>query len=288
MQCEYVSFGDLDQFTPEAVSKYEEALQSAERSGTKIKALMLCHPHNPLGRCYPRDALIAYMQLCQKHKIHLLVDEIYALSVYDIGDPKAVKFESILTLDTDRYINPNYLHVLYGMSKDMAAGGVRIGCIHTRNRELLRAMSTVSLFHWSGNLSETMGILMLEDEKWIDGFLQLSRERLAARNKMVRGLLDEEGIKYHLGANAGFFLWVDLRAFLPPAIKDDEDQWAREAALSKRFIANKVYLTDGQNMNAEEPGWYRLIFAQEERVIREGMRRYCKILRPGSENANIS
>ena len=273
VQCEYVGFGDVDQFSLEAVTKYEEALQAAERNGTNIRALVLCHPHNPLGRCYPRGVLIQYLKLCQKYKIHLLVDEVYAMSVYEVSDPKAVKFESILTIDTDQYIHPDYLHLLYGMSKDTAAGGVRLGCIYTRNKELLSAMSMLSMFHWSGNASEMIGTLMLEDEKWMDDFLQLSRERLADRNKMVRQILDDEGIKYYLGANAGFFIWVDLRPFLPPASEANDDPWAKETALTKRLLENKVFITNGQDMSAEEPGWYRLIFSQEERVIKEGLRR---------------
>ncbi|KAK0508915.1 hypothetical protein JMJ35_008286 [Cladonia borealis] len=273
VRCEYVAFGDLDQFSPEAVTKYEEALQAAHRNGTNIRALVLCHPHNPLGRCYPRDVLIRYLKLCQKYKIHLLIDEVYAMSVYEVSDPKAVKFESILTIDTDQYIDPDYFHLLYGMSKDTAAGGVRIGCIYTRNKELLSAMSTLSMFHWSGNASEMIATMMLEDEKWMDDFLRLSRERLAHRNKMVRQILDDEGIKYSLRANAGFFIWADFRPFLPPASEANDDPWARETALTKRLLENKVFLTDGQTMSAEEPGWYRVIFSQEERVIKEGLRR---------------
>lgn len=128
VRCEYASFGDIDQFSIDAVAKYEEALESAKQKGVRIRALMLVHPHNPLGRCYTREALIGFMKLCQKHEIHLLADEIYALSVYEVpNDPKATKFESILSLDTDQYIEQNYLHVLYGMSKDTAAGGLRLG-----------------------------------------------------------------------------------------------------------------------------------------------------------------
>lgn len=93
---------------------------------------MLCNPHNPLGRCYPQEALTEIVKLCARHGIHLLVDEIYAMSVYHIpDDSKAETFTSILSLDTDRYISPNYVHHLYGMSKDMACGGLRLGCIHT-------------------------------------------------------------------------------------------------------------------------------------------------------------
>lgn len=75
---------------------------------------MLCNPHNPLGKCYPRDTIIALMKFCDKYKIHLLSDEIYAGSVYDVPDKHAVKFTSVLSFDYTPYIHPDFVHVLYG------------------------------------------------------------------------------------------------------------------------------------------------------------------------------
>lgn len=110
--------------------------------------MMLCNPHNPLGRCYPKDTIIAIMRLCQKRKIHLLCDEIYAMSIYDAPeDPRAVKFTSVLSFDSLPYISTDYLHVIYGVSKDEGAGGLRLGCLYTQNTELMDAMSAISPFH---------------------------------------------------------------------------------------------------------------------------------------------
>lgn len=261
-------------FSASGVDKYEEALIAAERDGTRIRAILLCHPHNPLGQCYPRESLIKFMQLCSKYGIHLICDEIYALSVYDIPDAKAVKFESTLSLETQKYIHPSYLHVLYGMSKDYAASGLRIGCVYSRNSALLRAAGALSVFQWSGNANEKVAILMLEDEQWLSGFLQLSRERLATGNKLVRKILDDEGVAYRKGANAGFFIWIDLRPYLSTSSNSSlKARWAEEEELLKRLVENKVYITNGKEMSAEEPGWFRVIFSQNERVIKEGLRR---------------
>jgi len=235
---------------------------------------MLCHPHNPLGRCYTQEALIQYMELCERYKMHLLMDEIYALSVFDIPDPKATRFKSISTFDTDKHIDPDCLHMLYGMSKDNAAGGMRLGCLYTKNGDLRQVMGTISMFHWSGNITERLAIAMLEDEKWMDDFLMLSCAKLAKRNLMVRKMFNDEGIKYYPGANAGFFLWLDLRPFLPDKSRSaDDNEWDREAALTKRLFEHKVYITAGTALNSEEPGWYRLIFSQDETILQEGFRR---------------
>src|SRR5271156_3817282 len=67
-----VKFGNVDPFGVEAVPKYEDALLLSEKAGTKVKSLILSNPHNPLGRCYSHKTLIAFMRLCQKHRIHLI------------------------------------------------------------------------------------------------------------------------------------------------------------------------------------------------------------------------
>ena len=215
------------------------------------------------------------MELCNKYKIHLLVDEIYALSVFDVPDPKATKFRSSWTFDTDKYIDANYIHLIYGMSKDTAAGGIRSGCLYTRNADLRRSLSAMSMFHWAGNITEKLTTAMLEDEKWMDEFLQSSRVELGHRNMLVRKMLDDKGIQYYPGANAGFFLWLDLRPFLPSSAPDSKDSegWDREEALTQRLVESKVYITSGAMLSAEEPGWYRLIFSQEMKVVQEGFRR---------------
>ncbi|KAI6813965.1 PLP-dependent transferase [Hortaea werneckii] len=281
----HVSFPPgTDQFSPAAVAEYERVLlasQQAGNGGPKIRAILLCHPHNPLGRPYPRDTLIEFMKLCEKYQIHLLSDEIYAMSVYS-ADPPA--FESVLAFDSTPYISPHLLHVLYGLSKDFAAGGLRIGCLYTRNRALWRAISAMSQFSWIPVASEVLACNLLEDDEWLENFFARARAKLAGGRRLVAGLLGEKGVRFYEGANAGFFLWVDLRSWLPPPAsaaskseegvgKGVEEGKKREKVLVDRMFEKKVFLTPGMDMFAEEPGFFRLVFSQEEDVVREGLRR---------------
>lgn len=58
------------------------------------------------------------MRFCQKHSLHLISDEIYALSIWENPDaPDAPGFTSILSIDTNDLIDPSLVHVLWGMSK---------------------------------------------------------------------------------------------------------------------------------------------------------------------------
>ena len=47
-----VDFDDVDQFSVDAVQKYEDALIAAEKRGIKIRALMLCNPHVSIQLSY--------------------------------------------------------------------------------------------------------------------------------------------------------------------------------------------------------------------------------------------
>ena len=49
-----VEFGDVDPYGENAIETYKNAMDASNDDGTKIKALLLCNPHNPTGRCYVR------------------------------------------------------------------------------------------------------------------------------------------------------------------------------------------------------------------------------------------
>lgn len=271
VKCVFTAFQGVDQFSPACVDKYEAQLQASEREGVKIKALLLCHPHNPLGQSYPRSTLIALMEFCNRHSIHLLVDEIYALSVYATSSPNAVPFQSVFSFDPTPHIDPHLLHWLYGLSKDFAAGGLRLGCLHTTNPALMDALSSITQFHWSGAANEALAADMLEDTAFLASFFGKSQALLGERSGLARRLLEERGVEFHSAANAGFFLWVSLRPWLE--VEDGSEGWEAEKRLVRRMGERKVFVTDGAGMKAEEPGWFRLVFSQEEDVLREGLRR---------------
>ncbi|KAL1652106.1 hypothetical protein SLS58_000231 [Diplodia intermedia] len=279
----HIPFHGTDQFLPSCIDNYEAALASATASGIKIRAVMLCNPHNPLGRCYPIDTIVAIMRFCNKHRLHLISDEIYATSIYDPGpscSEPPTPFNSVLSIDYGQYIDPNLLHVMYGLSKDFAASGIRIGCLLVRNRALMDALLAISQSHWPGIADQNVGVSILEDWDWLERFRKLNAETLAGRSLLLRKAFDEKGIPYDRRANAGFFLWVDMRKWLPKV--DEKGQtvkgWESERVLVRLLKAKKVILTAGEDQAAEEPGFFRFVFSQREHVLREGLQRVFGVL----------
>jgi 1-aminocyclopropane-1-carboxylate synthase len=147
----------------------------------KIQAIILCNPQNPYGRCYSPSVIQAYAAFAEKHNIHLISDEIYALSTFASSDiPNPEPFTSVLATDLDKVrvpqssssvshkgdsdavdsadgttisVNPERVHMIYGMSKDFDSNGLRVGVLHTRNKQLKAALIATNLFMLVGSPS---------------------------------------------------------------------------------------------------------------------------------------
>jgi cystathionine beta-lyase len=50
----------------------------AKLASTQTTLLLLCNPHNPTGRCFTREELRRIGELCLKHGVHILSDEIHS------------------------------------------------------------------------------------------------------------------------------------------------------------------------------------------------------------------
>lgn len=266
-----VAFGDVDPMSLAAVAEYDKVMEQAKSQGKKIKALVLCSPHNPLGRCYTPDVLEAYLRLCSKHGIHMISDEVYAMSVFPNRDnPDPIPFRSVLSLEYKKLIDPSLLHVLYGMSKDFCSNGLRIGAfISMKNPELHAAMRTISKFAWSSSLADRAWLSLLSDEPFLLEYLLKLVARLTEAYNLCTSVLREMNVPY-LPANSGPFLWINLSGFLQrKTIESERD-------LAWRMIKAGVWLATGEAYRSEEPGWFRLTFAVPEPEMRLGLERYVE------------
>ncbi|KAJ6090206.1 hypothetical protein N7486_009021 [Penicillium sp. IBT 16267x] len=261
-------------FAPTVVEKYEQALQEANERGVTIRAVLLVNPNNPVGRCYPADTLKAIAYFCDKHDIHLISDEVYASCVFDSGDPDAVPFTSILALNLERIIDPNLVHVLYGFSKDFASGGLHLGFLITQNEQLRQACKMTLRLHSASQAAITIGATILEDQDFVSSFTAKSRESLAAGYRLVTSILDQGGIDYARGGNAGFFVYINLSPFLP---NDGSPTQEQEFSLAQKFVDAGVFLHSGEE-HGKDPGWFRLVFSHDESTLREGLRRLLSVL----------
>ncbi|KFA64771.1 hypothetical protein S40285_01382 [Stachybotrys chlorohalonatus IBT 40285] len=223
--------------------------------------------------CFNVD-VVEQFEKALKHRVHLISDEIYACSVFDSGEPDAVPYTPILSIDSSEFIEPEFLHVTYGLSKDFGSPGLSLGGIVTRSRPLLRAIDAVKRFHEVSGPSLAMGNAILENGPWRHGFIEATRKKLAEAYKHVTQGLNELGINYLRGTNAGFFLYIDLSPYLPSDLAGESNA---EFALARSLLDAGVFLHPREE-HASKPGWFRLVYTQPAGTVTEGLKRMQSVI----------
>ena len=264
-----VCMGDINPTSVEAVKQYEAALLQAEREGTRIRAVLLASPHNPLGRPYDVAALEGLLSFCSKYNIHLISDEVYAKTIFPSQDiPNPPPFVSVLSLDIEKLIDPSLVHVLYGMSKDWCANGTRAGAIISPyNPELMKALGTIASFTRASSMAEQAWLNILEDEEWLASYFQSFTAKMTIAYDSCANALKENNIPYN-PVSAASFIWLDLSRFLK------ENTAEAELDLGWKMVNGGVWLGLGRTFHSEKHGNFRLTFATPEADFKLGMDRY--------------
>ncbi len=97
----------------------------------KTKAIMICNPNNPTGTVYSEEELNKIANIAEKHNLFVISDEVYREFVYD-----GKTHTSILNLEQ---ISDNAIMV-DSISKRYSACGARIGCIISKNKNLMSSV----------------------------------------------------------------------------------------------------------------------------------------------------
>ena len=93
----------------------------------RTKAVVICNPGNPTGAVFTREKLQELVDFAKKHNLYVISDEVYREFTYDCKATSILQFndfeENAVMIDST--------------SKRYSACGSRVGCIVTRNKDLL-------------------------------------------------------------------------------------------------------------------------------------------------------
>ncbi len=98
---------------------------------SKTKAILFSNPGNPTGVVYTSEEIVMLKELSQEHDLFLISDEVYREFVYDN--------QNYISLGTLTDIE-NRVIIVDSVSKRYSACGARIGCIASKNRELMQSV----------------------------------------------------------------------------------------------------------------------------------------------------
>ncbi len=99
-----------------------------EKITDRTRAVMICNPNNPTGYVYSREEMLALREIAIENDLFLLSDEVYREFTYD-----GLKHTSVLHM----HGLDKQAVMLDSVSKRYSACGARVGCIVTRNQEII-------------------------------------------------------------------------------------------------------------------------------------------------------
>lgn len=243
--------GDKDQIDYSIrVASLEEAYQRELNNGRSVKGLLLTNPSNPLGIIYSDEEIIAAIAWARSKGIHIIMDEIYALSVFATSSDQ--RFKSAMSLLNGN--TGNDIHILWGLSKDFGASGLRCAVCFSQNKELIQAMSGLNDAFMVSNLMQECAATLLSDYAFIDEYMLFCRASLRKSYIFLRDALEKIEVPI-VDGGAAIFVFANFRKYLR------EDSFDGERCLHEELCNQGLVFTPGYSCHAQVPGYFRICFA---------------------------
>ena len=226
----------------------------------KVKLFLLCNPHNPVSRVWSKEELIKLGDICLKHNVIVLSDEIHQdftfVGKHHIFASLKPEFENI----TITFTSP---------SKTFNLAGLQTAHVFIKNPQIRRKYcheynaSGYSQLNVMG-LVATIAAYKFGDE-WFNGVFNYIKNNVEYIKNYVETNLPNVRMINH---EATYLVWLDFRGLgLTPAQLDD-------ALINK----SKLWLDSGKIFGASGEGFQRINAACPRRTLEEAMNRLKKIL----------
>ncbi|KAJ5113757.1 1-aminocyclopropane-1-carboxylate synthase 7 [Penicillium angulare] len=233
----------------------------------RIKGVVLTNPSNPLGKCYTVDVLRKILEFCDVNEMHLISDEVYALSRLQNVNCFQPFISALSLLDDNLNANLATLaprvHVVWSMSKDFGCSGIRLGCIISQANMAARIGSGLASYWQISSLASAVAVFMLNSPD-VPNLIARNSELLGEAYTILTDGLTKLAIKY-IPADYGLFLFAKVGEHC----KTPKD----EVEIVKGLKKIGLIVAPGQRFNCggQEYGWVRITFSQPAKMIRTAL-----------------
>lgn len=230
----------------------------------KTKVFLLCNPHNPAGRVWTPEELSRMNDICLKHGVQVISDEIHCELV--MPGYKFTPFAAVSKACQDNCITTN------SPTKSFNIAGLQIANIITNNDTIKRKIDRAI------NINEVcdvnpFGVIALqaaynEGESWID---QLNLY-LWENYKVLKDFFQEHLPKLKVLKLEGTYLvWIDISA---TGLKADE--------LTNELLQHGKVMVNSGTMYGKTTGadYLRINIAMPRSLMLEALLRIAQVLQP--------
>lgn len=257
--CRVIDSPLLRRDLPDGRMRYEIDFGSLERlaADQSNKLLLLCNPHNPTGRVWTREELLRVAEICRRHDVRVVSDEIHCeLTMPDISyTPYGLVDDcAVVCCSPSKAFNTAGLQIANIIAPDASVRALIDRAIN------INEVCDVNPFGVAGLIAAYN-----EGDAWLVDL----RRYLAGNYDLLLDFFRRELQDYPVTElEATYLVWADIKA---SGIGADEIERRMAGECGVRVASGSIY-GDG--------GFIRLNIAMPRDVLREGLRRIASFLKP--------
>ena len=242
------------------VYRIDFAALEAKVADPRAKVLILCHPHNPVGRVWTEDELRRIGDICFAHEVLVVSDEIHCDLVHE-GDDRGHRHVPFASLG-EEFLRRSV--TCTSPSKTFNLAGLQVANLIVADEEM-RARITAALFANEVALVGSLAVAALiaaytEGDAWLDALKVYLQESYAFLCAFFREHLPELTV---LPLEATYLVWVDCSALGRPSAE-------LGVLLRER---GKLWVNEGTLYGASGEGFLRINIACPRSLLAQGLTR---------------
>ncbi len=230
-----------------------------EKIDNRSKLMMLCNPHNPVGRAWTREELNRLGEICIKNDIKIISDEIHADLTLE-----GVKHTPIASISEEL---ANRTITLLSPSKTFNIAGLFTSIAIVPNKELRetfkKSLEKMEIGHVSIFGSLALEAAYSEGGEWLNEALIYIEDNIDFAIEYIQKHIPQIKVSK---PDATYLLWLDFRSLGKTA---DE---VKEALLN----VGKIILNDGRPYGQGGEGYFRLNIGCPRSRVEDGLKRIKK------------
>ncbi|MDR1151536.1 MAG: PatB family C-S lyase [Bifidobacteriaceae bacterium] len=246
----------------EADGRYEIDFDQFEAQAREAAAFILCSPHNPVGRVWTRAELSRLADVCLRHRVLIISDEVHADFVYP-GSRHVVT--AVLGADVDALTV-----TCTAPSKTFNVAGLQLANVFASDAGT-RARLEAAYARNGLSQHPALGLVACEAaygggaDEWVDELVAYLNGTMAAIAGFTQAHLP--GIRF-IRPEGTYVAWLDMRGL------------GLDQAGLKRLVVTgaRLWLSDGAAFGAEGAGFQRLNAAAPRAVVMSALERLAAAL----------
>lgn len=237
---------------------YRMDFEDLERkaSDPKVKLLLLCNPHNPAGRVWRKEELLRLNDICKRHGVMVISDEIHCELVFS-----GYHYTPFASINEDC---KNNSVVCCSPSKAFNIAGLQIANIISNNPEVRakidRAININEVCDVNPFGVEALIAAYTDGEEWLENLISYLWDNYQTLLEFFKNELPELPVTKLEGT---YLVWVNCRRF-----------GLSSAEIEKRILeTDGIWLNEGTMYGSAGEGFMRINIACPRSRLLEGLRR---------------